>query len=101
MFRAPFGRSACWGASATRDDGHGVQDLPPCALAYAADLSFLYVPRPWFASAGEGLRTIELSLDDLKTKFKRHTVSATLQCTGNRRHEINEVRPVQVRCGHE
>jgi hypothetical protein len=45
---------------------------------------------------GEGLRTIELSLEDLKTKFRGHTVSATLQCTGNRRHEINEVRPVQV-----
>ena len=45
---------------------------------------------------GEGLRTIELSLDDLKTKFRGHTVSATMQCTGNRRHEINEVRPVQV-----
>ena len=36
-----------------------------------------------------------MTLHDLKTKFKRHTVSATLQCTGNRRHEINEVRPVQ------
>ena len=45
--------------------------------------------------AGEGLRSCELTLHDLKTKFKRHTVSATLQCTGNRRHEINEVRPVQ------
>ena len=45
--------------------------------------------------AGEGLRSCQLTLHDLKTKFKRHTVSATLQCTGNRRHEINEVRPVQ------
>ena len=49
------------------------------------------------ACAGEGVRTVELSLDDLKTKFKSHTVTATLQCTGNRRHEINEVKPVQVR----
>ncbi len=48
------------------------------------------------ATAGEGVRTVELSLDDLKTKFKSHTVTATLQCTGNRRHEINEVKPVQV-----
>ena len=46
--------------------------------------------------AGEGVRTVELSLDDLKTRFKSHTVTATLQCTGNRRHEINEVKPVQV-----
>lgn len=38
-----------------------------------------------------------LSLDDLKTKFKKHTVAAALQCTGNRRHELKEVRDVQVR----
>ena len=43
---------------------------------------------------------MELSLDDLKTKFRSHTVTATLQCTGNRRHEINEVKPVQVRGSH-
>ena len=42
--------------------------------------------------AGEGLRSCELSLQDLKEKFKSHTVSATLQCTGNRRHEVKEVR---------
>lgn len=43
---------------------------------------------------GEGLRTVQLSLQDLKTKFKKHYVSATLQCAGNRRSELKQVRPV-------
>jgi hypothetical protein len=30
-----------------------------------------------------------LSLDELKSKFKKHTVTAALQCTGNRRTELN------------
>ncbi|KAL4433958.1 hypothetical protein ABPG75_000399 [Micractinium tetrahymenae] len=38
---------------------------------------------------GEGVRSLELSLEELKTKFKRHTITATLQCTGNRRNEFN------------
>eukprot|EP00178_Gracilaria_changii_P000182 TRINITY_DN1017_c0_g1_i1.p1 TRINITY_DN1017_c0_g1~~TRINITY_DN1017_c0_g1_i1.p1 ORF type:complete len:563 (+),score=82.12 TRINITY_DN1017_c0_g1_i1:191-1879(+) len=37
----------------------------------------------------------ELSLEDLKTKFVKHTVAATLQCAGNRRTELNEVRQVK------
>ncbi len=44
---------------------------------------------------GEGLRTIELSLKDLRTKFKRHTVSATLQCAGNRRTEMSELKDIK------
>jgi hypothetical protein len=39
---------------------------------------------------GEGLRTMELSLEDLKTKFRRHSLTATMQCTGNRRNDFNE-----------
>ena len=44
---------------------------------------------------GEGLKRVELSLKDLTTKFKKHTVSATLQCTGNRRDQFNEVKKVK------
>ena len=44
---------------------------------------------------GEGLRTVELSLQDLKTKFKKHSLSATLQCSGNRRHELSVVKPIK------
>ena len=41
---------------------------------------------------------MHLTLDDLKSKFKKHTVAAALQCTGNRRHELKEIKEVQVRC---
>ena len=44
---------------------------------------------------GEGLRTVELSLRDLQTRFKKHTITATLQCTGNRRDDLNAVKPVK------
>ncbi|KAI3434691.1 hypothetical protein D9Q98_002754 [Chlorella vulgaris] len=43
---------------------------------------------------GEGLRTMELSLEDLKTRFRRHSVVATMQCTGNRRNDFNETSRV-------
>jgi hypothetical protein len=33
---------------------------------------------------------MELSLEDLQTRFRRHSITATLQCTGNRRNEFNE-----------
>ena len=32
---------------------------------------------------------LELSLEDLQNRFRRHSVTATLQCTGNRRNEYN------------
>ncbi|XP_048474850.1 sulfite oxidase, mitochondrial isoform X2 [Rhincodon typus] len=44
---------------------------------------------------GEGLKSIQLTLDDLKTKFPKHTITATLQCAGNRRSEMNAVRLVK------
>ncbi|XP_067880703.1 sulfite oxidase, mitochondrial isoform X2 [Heterodontus francisci] len=44
---------------------------------------------------GEGLKSIQLTLDDLKTKFPKHAITATLQCAGNRRSEMNAVRPVK------
>ena len=44
---------------------------------------------------GEGLRTMELSLKDLQQIFKKHTVVTTLQCSGNRRHQLAEIRPIK------
>lgn len=45
---------------------------------------------------GEGVRTMELSLEELQTRFRRHSVTATLQCTGNRRNDFNLTqRPVK------
>ena len=37
---------------------------------------------------GEGARGVELSLEDLKTRFKKHSVVATVQCAGNRRKDL-------------
>ena len=44
---------------------------------------------------GEGVKGIKLSLEDLKTKFKPHKVSVTLQCAGNRRSQMNNIKPVR------
>ncbi|KAJ8412130.1 hypothetical protein AAFF_G00143970 [Aldrovandia affinis] len=38
---------------------------------------------------------VSLSLDELKTRFPKHTVTATLQCAGNRRSEMNRVKQVK------
>nr|XP_020448909.1 sulfite oxidase, mitochondrial isoform X2 [Monopterus albus] len=38
---------------------------------------------------------LKLSLEELKTKFPKHTVTATLQCAGNRRSEMNKVKQVK------
>ncbi|KAG7380884.1 hypothetical protein PHYBOEH_011284 [Phytophthora boehmeriae] len=37
---------------------------------------------------------VEFSLDDLKSKFKHHTVTTTVQCAGNRRAEMSGVKQV-------
>lgn len=39
--------------------------------------------------------TLTLSLDELKSRFPKHTVTATLQCAGNRRSEMNRVKQVK------
>jgi len=53
-------------------------------------------PKAWrLRVEGEGLRTLDLSLDDLKARFKKHVIAASLQCSGNRRDEMNKVRPVK------
>ncbi|XP_068123706.1 sulfite oxidase, mitochondrial isoform X2 [Hyperolius riggenbachi] len=38
---------------------------------------------------------LKLSLGDLKSKFPRHEVIATLQCAGNRRSEMNAMKTVK------
>ena len=37
---------------------------------------------------------LDLSLDDIRTRFPARTVMATLQCAGNRRADMQRVRPV-------
>ncbi|CDQ56619.1 unnamed protein product [Oncorhynchus mykiss] len=39
--------------------------------------------------------SLSLSLEELKTHFPKHTVTATLQCAGNRRSEMNKVKQVK------
>ena len=41
------------------------------------------------------MKRVELSLKDLTTNFKKHTVTSTLQCTGNRRDMFNDVKKVK------
>merc|ERR1719494_349422 len=45
--------------------------------------------------SGVGLKDVKLSLDDLKTKFPKQTISATIQCAGNRRAEMVNHKPVK------
>eukprot|EP00898_Chlorokybus_atmophyticus_P009131 jgi/Chlat1/9219/Chrsp98S09289 len=44
---------------------------------------------------GEGAKLLKLSLDDLKTKFKKQYVTSTVQCAGNRRNEMTRLKPVK------
>ncbi|RLN49029.1 hypothetical protein BBJ29_004340 [Phytophthora kernoviae] len=39
-------------------------------------------------------KRVEFTLDDLKSKFKHHTVTTTVQCAGNRRAEMSGVKQV-------
>lgn len=44
---------------------------------------------------GPGGRVLSLSLAELRSRFPKHEVTATLQCAGNRRSEMSRVRPVK------
>ncbi|XP_072927023.1 sulfite oxidase, mitochondrial isoform X2 [Hemitrygon akajei] len=44
---------------------------------------------------GEGMKSIQLTLHDIQTKFPKHTITAALQCAGNRRSEMNVVHQVK------
>jgi sulfite oxidase len=41
---------------------------------------------------GQGLRTVHLTLEDMRKLFSQYTVEATLHCAGNRRSEMQRVR---------
>jgi sulfite oxidase len=43
--------------------------------------------------SGQGLAETELSLSDLRERFPPRTVTATMQCAGNRRSELNAIKP--------
>lgn len=50
--------------------------------------------RTWrLTISGGGLSPVELSLADLRDRFPRRSVVATMQCAGNRRSELNAVKP--------
>lgn len=40
---------------------------------------------------GIGVKNTTLTLHDLKTKFAKVSVDATIQCAGNRRNEMSDV----------
>ena len=44
---------------------------------------------------GQGQEPVYLTLDDLRTKFKQYTITATIQCAGNRRSELADIKPVK------
>lgn len=44
---------------------------------------------------GEGVEPVTFTLDDLKTKFQKHSVISTIQCAGNRRNEMSTVKKVR------
>lgn len=45
--------------------------------------------------SGEGMDPVKLSLEDLKSKFPKHTVTVTIQCAGNRRMDLADTKPVK------
>ena len=44
---------------------------------------------------GEGIETVKFSLEDLQNNFPQHTISATIQCAGNRRLQMAAVKQVR------
>ena len=44
--------------------------------------------------AGSVSKPLSLSLDEIREKFPKHTVMATLQCAGNRRDGLIQVKPI-------
>ena len=43
-------------------------------------------------TTGKKVRQLVLTLDDIKTKFKKHEVVSTIQCGGNRRGMLDEIK---------
>lgn len=44
---------------------------------------------------GSGESLASFSLQELKEKFEKHTIVATIQCAGNRRDEMSKIKPVK------
>ncbi len=44
---------------------------------------------------GQSLEPVRLTLEDLRSKFKQYSVTAAVQCAGNRRSELAEVKKVR------
>lgn len=44
---------------------------------------------------GIGIKETKFTLNDLKTKFPKTTVTATIMCAGNRRNEMKKIKPVK------
>jgi len=44
---------------------------------------------------GEGIKRLELDVDALQRDFKKYTLAATVQCSGNRRTEMSQLKPVK------
>lgn len=55
--------------------------------------SFMFAPR--LRREGPGLRTLRLTVDELQTRFRQHTITAALQCAGNKRDAFNSVKEVK------
>ena len=84
---------------------NGEPELAQLAQSRITPLERFYVrnhgPIPKLSAADyrlsiEGLvhKPLTLSLDQLTDKFKKHAVEATLTCAGNRRSEMNTIKPV-------
>lgn len=46
---------------------------------------------------GIGIKETKFTLNDLKTKFPKTTVTATIMCAGNRRNEMKKVSNTYMR----
>jgi len=44
---------------------------------------------------GTGIPEISLTLEEIKTLFKKHTIVTTMQCAGNRRKQLDAVKKTQ------
>lgn len=60
-----------------------VPDLDVSADNYAVELAL--------SPSQDSANVVTLNLDQLKTKFQQYSVTASLQCAGNRRSEMNQV----------
>jgi sulfite oxidase len=53
-------------------------------------------PSQWrLTVSGEGVVRRSFTVSELQALFPRHTVAVTTQCAGNRRNELNPVKPVK------